>query len=344
MPAFNWNTEMLDLFWHWISERQKVFYRRRVLRQPPPWTSDDVIAGYHFTNVYRELDPGTIWIIQNVLENNRIHACERTFLTLAYRLFGTESVFEFLGINPEITLAHPMMPHNFDEKWVADSLQELMDSGKQAFTSAYMVSNYGRSEPKSVVIADILNRAATGWSDTWRRIVDAKSRVGAFEALQSVHGIGKFIAFQTLVDLSYPLAGGRSTLGFHNNDWVMAGPGAERGLKLLLGETFSTAKGKDNAAIAALVEMQHEPLAALEMPWLLNARNEPVPVDRSNIQNCLCEFSKYIKLLREHDGGKKTAGRKRVFSCELAHQRDTEFEGKPHSGFSKYAIQVDAFI
>ena len=54
MPSFNWNDENLDLFWHWIAERQKAFHNRRVLRRPPPWTDDPIIATNHFTN--EELD------------------------------------------------------------------------------------------------------------------------------------------------------------------------------------------------------------------------------------------------------------------------------------------------
>jgi len=52
------DAESLDLFWQFIAERQKVWYRRVVEGRPAPWTDDDILQEYRFTNVYRELDPG----------------------------------------------------------------------------------------------------------------------------------------------------------------------------------------------------------------------------------------------------------------------------------------------
>lgn len=348
MAKFNWDEGNLDLFWHWIAERQTAFYNRHVAGNPPPWTSDPVIAGNHFTNVYRELDPGTKWVRRHVLEQPGLMDEQRAFLVFAYRLFGTEAVFERLGVHSAGKHPnHPMLPENFDESWVAQSLQSLMDHGVQAFTPAYMVSNYGRSEPKPVVIANVLATAASTWDSTWFDVFMAANRQEAFNALQRVYGMGRFVAFQTLVDLCYPRAmvnekGERSLheglLPFSNDDWVAAGPGAMKGLGLLLP---GVKQAQDNEAIAALCKMQRGPLDERGMPWLLDHKSRPVLVHRSDMQNCLCEFSKYHRLVNEPGKG----GRKRLFDCRAANQRDSDAadQERTHTGPVRAAVQVDAF-
>jgi hypothetical protein len=339
--AFRWDLDVLALFWRFIYERQLAFYRRKVLNKPPPWSTDPVIKDQHFTNIYRELDPGTSWVRERVLEQDVLPAGERAFLVFAYRLFGTEAVFEHLGVHlagsdavgRDWPQGHPMLPGTFDQRWLADQLQELMDSGKQAFTPAYMVSNYGMSEPKPVVISRVLARAAVDWDDTWMRCEAASSRQEAFVALSRVYGMGNFVAFQTLVDLCYPLrtSHGQGLLrGHSNNGWVRAGPGAMRGLQLLLP---GARQADDDPAIAELVRLQREPLDQLGMPWLLDPKNRPVLIDRSNMQNCLCEFSKY----------EGSGGRRRSFDPATSHTRDTTEPPKPGQPATTFGVQVDAF-
>ena len=333
---FNWDQDALGMLWHWMTERQQAFYRRTVLHQPPPWSADTVVACNHFTNVYRELDPGTAWVVNNVLEQAELPEADRAFLVFAYRLFGTEGVFERLGVHTAGASGgqHDMLPGSFNAKWLASELQLLMDQGVQAFTPAYMVSNYGRKQPKSVVIADVLGKAAKGWGDVWARVAYSGNRQGAFRELTQVFGMGRFVAFQTLVDLCYPLrckSGKRGLLPWSNDSWVTAGPGALRGLQLLLP---GARQADDDAAIAELVRMQGEPLQRLGFPWLLGARNKPVPVNRSNMQNCLCELSKYAKL-RAGAGG----GRRRTFDPQRSYLRGVEAQHLP----GNFAVQVDAF-
>lgn len=339
-PKMEWNDGMLDKFWYFIAERHKIFYRRKVLRNPPPWTSDKVLRGNSFTNMYRELDPGTTWLMFNVLDNPNILAKDKAFIALAYRLFGTEEVFEELGIKGGSRAPKQMRPRSFDKSWLAAKLAKIMDEGRQAYTPAYLVSNYGRSEPKHFVVAGVLDGAARAWEDTWASLQMATDRKEAFAVLESPFGIGRFIAFQTLVDLCYPLSGSDSgILGFSNNDWVAAGPGAQKGLRLLLGEKFTMHKDMDNVAIKELVRMQVDELEAYEMPWLLDAKNKKVYLDRSNMQNCLCEFGKYVRLVEA--GANR--GRSRSFDARLSAANDIiARENKTAS--NRYAIQVEAFL
>lgn len=314
---FAWDTEMLELFWHFIAERQLAFYNRSLDRDPP-WCEDPTVQSNHFTNVYRELDPGTIWLVDNVLSNKNLTPSDRAFLAMAYRLFGTEDVFEELGVHEAVT-GHGMLPDTFREKWLARSLQAMMDNGKQAFTSAYMVSNYGIRKPKSEVIAEVLGNAAIDWTYVWDKIEKSMDRQQVWAALTSVYGVGRFVAFQTMVDLCYPipLLKGDQILHFSNNEWVAAGPGALKGLSILAPKT-KWIGSRDNNAIAQLVKMQYVTLSQRGMRWLKDVKGKDILIDRSNMQNCLCEFSKYVRLRNAPRAG----GRKRSFDANSSRASD----------------------
>ena len=51
-------------FYNWINERHAI-YQRRVRGDQPPWTEDEILSKYKFTNPFRENDKVTIWMRNN---------------------------------------------------------------------------------------------------------------------------------------------------------------------------------------------------------------------------------------------------------------------------------------
>src|SRR4051794_11546712 len=56
-----------DALRHWVRERETTRIRKGA-GEPPPWTSDAIIAKYRFCNVRREDDRVTVWIRKNIRE------------------------------------------------------------------------------------------------------------------------------------------------------------------------------------------------------------------------------------------------------------------------------------
>jgi hypothetical protein len=57
-----------DMVWNYfrfIYERQLVWYKRHVLKLPPPWTEDEIMQKYKIINMYRQLDRCTIYLLKN---------------------------------------------------------------------------------------------------------------------------------------------------------------------------------------------------------------------------------------------------------------------------------------
>lgn len=275
-------------FWWFVCERQAIWHRRCVERQPPPWTDDPVLRGTRFTNVYRELDPGTCYTILEILERDAPEP-DRVFNVMLYRLIGRAQTHAALGFQE---LAR------FDAGRLATGLQAIRASGAPPFTAAYTVSAYRSmgSPDKCENVARLFGRLAEDFTGFHARLIAAASPSAAHGVLGSPYGLGNFLAYQVFVDLTYPLApDGRGVLPFSQDDWASAGPGARRGIAALTGSR----EGIDDLAVMRrLRDEQQAEFDRLGLCFraLRDASGGPVPLTLANIQNCLCEFHKYVKI------------------------------------------------
>src|SRR5690348_3648568 len=84
----------LDAFYRFMYERHMIWHRRFKLGLPPPWTKDPILRDLKFTNVYRELDRGTLWYLNNVAETYKDELLDLLWLTVMYRLLNKVETFE----------------------------------------------------------------------------------------------------------------------------------------------------------------------------------------------------------------------------------------------------------
>ena len=59
-------TPVFDTYWQFAARRQDLFMRR-VLADPPPRKTDEILATYRFTNAYRAADRVSQYLIRHVL-------------------------------------------------------------------------------------------------------------------------------------------------------------------------------------------------------------------------------------------------------------------------------------
>lgn len=275
--------ERLAEFEHWIRERHQIFYRRHVLREKPPWTTDPVLGGTFFTNVYRELDPGTKWFVGHLIRGISAASDSDPWATIrldamlnafVYRMALNEGSMGALGWLSVATFDSPTMR------------RRLKEYDGPVFTPAYMVRSNAGSKIDSVCdsylrIADTLDQ---------RRdeilAIDEDRKAFVEWCARNLHGIGPFVAFQVLVDLSYPEVNCHLS---SNDGWAGLGPGSQKGLTLLFGG-YEWA----NDRMAWLCDYLNPRLADLP-GWVVDT--DFIPIHRANMQNCLCEYSKYHRAL-----------------------------------------------
>src|SRR5436190_21137646 len=88
-------TAAFDTYWRFAFLRQEAFVLR-LSGAPPPWTTDAVIAGHRFTNVYRAADRVSQYLIRNVIYAGDQALEEVVFRTLIFKIFNRIDTWERL--------------------------------------------------------------------------------------------------------------------------------------------------------------------------------------------------------------------------------------------------------
>jgi hypothetical protein len=282
--------EQLDEFWGFVCERQNIWFARTQQRAPPPWTEDPILRSFRFTNVYRECDPGTDYLLRNILDTNQSDA-DKIFNVMIYRLIGRKDTYQRIGFQHVTT---------FDSKRLKETLQYIRDVDKHSpFSGAYTVCSYSSmgSHDKTENVAEVFSELKHEFPGIYARIKSCKNAKATFDVLNSVVGFGRFLAYQVLVDLLYPLKvkNGAPLLPFSHDEWAMAGPGASRGIHVLLKEN-ATPRELDVMRWLRNNQRNEFERLGLDFHYLKDKAGNPIEVSLANIQNCLCEFYKYDKI------------------------------------------------
>lgn len=286
----HFRNDRLDLFWSFICERQSIWYRRFVQKLPFPWTKDYIMQHERFTNIYRELDPGTQYVINEILEIDAPKP-DKIFNTMLYRLIGRSETHAALGFQ---RLA------SFDSDHLEKSLKNMRSTkDKPLFTAAYMVSAYTKMGSKDKIenVSRLFAQLHQEFYNFYNRIELCRNPSDVYDVLRSAYGFGNFLAYQVLVDLLYPLEiyNKAPLLPYSHDDWASAGPGAKRGITMLLKEHVKV----DNLSVMCwlryIQDLEFNRLG-LDFPYLTDNQGKSIDISLANIQNCLCEFHKYVKI------------------------------------------------
>lgn len=280
-------------FLYWIKERHQIWNRRRI-GLPKPWTDDEVLQNYFFTNPYRENDKVTVWFRDNVREPLR-NTPKVILATVIFRWFNlpvTGSILLGLGTFPE----GRNLLTNWDRQEALTRLRMQRELGNQIFTGAFMI-NSPPGKPKLEAICDRIENVWSHRSDIINAFDEDTTMEGCHEGLTAFDGLGGFMAYEIVCDLRYTkwLENARDKL-----TWCNPGPGCIRGLYRIMEKDFP--KGNNSTSPA-------KPKGWLEQMWgLLDLATKKLPLmppfELREIEHSLCEFDKYERI-RLNDGRAK---------------------------------------
>jgi hypothetical protein len=275
-------------FWWWVNERQRIWVRRFVRDETPPWTENEILQSYHFCNVHRELDSTTQFALRNVLRGS---ASRRDVL------FNTV-LFRFLNHPDSYKAQGGFVPV---DDWHADiGLAELMDRDT-VFSSAYRITTHDHAGADTKVenifygvLRDELQANIDEWVD---RVWGAPRMRDAHQQLGRLPGVGDFLAYEILTDLCY------RHLPFSEEEWVNIGPGAEGTLQAIFGISFPE-------TLNELHRRQRNWTASY--PFLTAERIERAgvvawPKDHltlRDLEHACCEYRKF-RAIRDDDANKR---------------------------------------
>lgn len=272
------SNEMIEAFWRFVYDRQMI-HHRRAANLPQPWTGDPILANHRFTNVYRVDDRVSQYLVRNVLYNEPWDAHNLIFRSILFRIFNQPATWEALraGLEAEPTLS------NFDPDVYADMLTAHRARGHTVFNNAYMmcgVQIYSDREKHRNWLY-LLRHMMQEQVPTL--VLNARSLHQVFSILRQFQLVGDFLAMQWAIDINY------STATNHDeNEFIVAGPGAIRGVAKL-------GSRDPGLMIRRLTEQQEDWFRVLDIrfPWLGGTRR----LHLIDVQNCLCEFDKYARMM-----------------------------------------------
>jgi hypothetical protein len=280
--------DYLDLYWQFIFERQSIWYKRFMLQSLPPWTEDDILRNYKFTNMYRELDRGTIYLLDNIIgpvldfgpPSTQVFAC------IMYRMFNRVNTWQIL----RNTGAIKTMP--WHRKRMFEVLSDAQSQGIPLYTDAHMVCAYHGTPGKDKLerIQNLLNGMEPRMAELMSLIDSSDSLKPIWTFLKNLDGLGPFLAYEIAVDISY------APWNHHTeNEWVNPGPGCQIGVNII----FPNTSPKDcTQKLFDLRDMQQAEFARLKLPWQKIAYKGKWLTLR-NIEHDCCEFQKYVKALNQ---------------------------------------------
>lgn len=246
-----------------------------------PWTKDPVLERYKFTNIRRRDDRVTRWVLENIIWPNDFRE-DLWFILLITRLINWPPTLQYLIDEGVLFRAAA----DFNPEQFSAAIEAYKDKGNKVYSGAYMVYPT-KMDPGGVkslaiakhIIAPTLERAARIEKMLTR---DDGARIEPFvNELARSFGISTFMAGQVAADLTYS-----SYLGNAEDLYTYApiGPGSSRGLNYLLNRAPSA--GWTQQAFNQELMKIHDSVV-----WQLEIGD----LTLHDVQNCMCEFSKYCR-------------------------------------------------
>lgn len=256
-----------------------------MLEYPKPWSEDPVFQETYFCNVHREDDKVTRWIRST------------------YSSYVNDPMFEYnivlaRFINRPETLAKIGFQFLHEPARLLAQLEELAAEGK-VWGSAYLITSHGIKMPKAAYLCNLVLSDVFDALPNLRHIHNMGMCGRASQVLQEIPGIGSFLAGQIVADLKntkfHPLFSADDKATF-----VEPGPGSLRGLSWF---HFGHSENGQPRHFTSLFDKTR---LYVDDHWPTGVPK----VDNQDLQNCLCEYDKYCRVVtaagrskRKYNGG-----------------------------------------
>jgi len=271
--------DVFDTYWKTAAERQEIFYKK-LSGSLAPYTNDPIYQSYKFCNVYRASDRVSQFLIKNVIYKNHLSPEDILFRIFLFRLLNkVETWIELEKLLGKISLK------NFNFENYSNALEKIKLNDGTIYGNAFILcanKSFGFDKKhqnhltllESVFKKDVFSK----------ELLKAKTLRELFEKLRTLPLIGNFMAYQIAIDFNYS-----EVFDFDENDFTIAGPGAERGVK----KCFLDTEGKSNEyVIQFMVENQEKEFKRLG----LNLKSLwGRPMHAIDCQGWFCETDKYSR-------------------------------------------------
>ena len=240
---------------NWFINERERIRAQKERGHTKPWTKDPVLQSYRFCNVNRSDDTVSKWIYERWINPNENHPNLPRAILLSRMVNWPDTLLE-IGF-----------PYEWNPTVYAKKIGERIKRGDKTWTGAYMITAEMDGTPKHESVCKTVDALDFPL---------AKTCLEVWKQLQVLPRIGSFMAAQVVADLKRT-----KYLGPSPDYWSFCapGPGSMKGLNKVLGMAESTTWTQPEFQ-KEVNELQGH------ITQLLGAQN---------VQNCLCEFHKWIR-------------------------------------------------
>lgn len=269
-----------DVYWQFAAERQRVYRHRLDGLTGSALTTDPVLTTHRFTNAYRASDRVSQYLISNVIYDQPRDWTDTFVRVLVFKVFNRIDTWEHLQASVDDVGVATLLNGELDE-----ALAELPPK-RPIYNAAYIMppprSGIGAKFRRHLTLLRHMVR-----DKAHHRVAGAASMEAAFDVLASYESIGPFLGYQFVIDLNYT-----PHLGFSESDYVVAGPGALRGIRKCFADPGDYSPAE---IIRWVADQQVEAFVERDLDWHdLWGR----PLQLIDAQNLFCEVDKYTREAR----------------------------------------------
>ena len=334
-PELDWDA--VYHFKDFVMERYKIHKRKDVKGLSAPWTENPILREFKFTNVRREHDRQTRYLIDNITNNLELTLEDKIVNTFLFRAWNNWSTLRDFGfpytaqelyspkLKDQIRTKYDRLNRKEPNRlWYNNAYNQGGTKCAWKFADADLRSvpyKFGDEkamgddkhpdyEPE-IPLRPFHIGVWLGRGHVVDRLLKAKDQLEAFEIIKSIRGFADFLAYQVFVDLTYI-----PEFPFSENEFTVAGPGCKKGLDYIFkdrgGMTYEEClfwlRNEINLEIDSLFRADelYEWEDENEMPdklWKPDKLFSDLPeYDRCmnvmSLENCMCELSKYLRTVR----------------------------------------------
>lgn len=289
------NERNLLYLYNFIKRRYVIHLRKDVLKKDPPWTTDQVLRDFRFTNIRREHDKESKWVIEHIANNPELSYEDKLLNVILFRLYNKHETAELISMPFKFSQTPDWNPEWYRSLFEAALVE---DPKRVFFTAAFHTVGMkntlkrvtGESYAPMRILKFIKILINEGLVDDIKACVNQQE---VYQTLTDYNGIGRFLAYQFYVDMTYI-----AEFPFSENEFTVAGPGCVMGLNYL----FENRDGmsyeeclfwlRDNLD-RLFVEELGKDWDAKRVFWDLPEEDRCFNV--MSLENCFCELSKYIR-------------------------------------------------
>lgn len=273
-------TEAFNTYWKFACERQNIFYKKfHGVKQP--WTNDEILLNYKFTNTYRASDRVSQYLIKNVIYDFKGNEEDLLFRILLFKFFNKIETWELIEKSVGI-----IDYSTYERKHYSKIIDEIYTSNKALYSGAYIMPSGKREFGNDKKFENHLDLIELMFNDhLLLKINNCHSLKDLYLLLLQYPTIGTFLAYQYSIDINYS-----ELCNFSEMEFVVAGPGAKSGIKKCF---YDIGRYNESDIIRYMAENQCYEFASRNLDFKNLWGRDLQLID---CQNLFCEVDKYSRI------------------------------------------------